>query len=256
MSQSSAGSSAHRADEPYDRTTTAGGDGSSTGGGSSTKDQAQQRAGEVAGSTKQAGREVAGSAKDAGREVAGTAKDKAGDVGQEAKTQAKDLYAEGKEQLSQHAGEQQKRAAQGLSSVSGELRAMVDGSDEQGPVTDLARQAADRVDAAASWLGDREPSGLLDDVRSFAGRRPGAFLALAAGAGLLAGRLARGLKDASSDDTGSSGSTGRTGTSTGTSTTTGTMSRGYGTAEVPPTTGGTPLAEGTSAEPLRGRDGL
>jgi hypothetical protein len=34
---------------------------------------------------------------------------------------------------------------------------------------------------------------VLDEVRSFARQRPGAFLAIALGAGILAGRLARGL---------------------------------------------------------------
>jgi len=41
---------------------------------------------------------------------------------------------------------------------------------------------------------------VLEDVKSFARRRPGAFLALAAGAGLIAGRLTRGLAAASSDE--------------------------------------------------------
>ena len=34
---------------------------------------------------------------------------------------------------------------------------------------------------------------LLDDVRRFAARRPGMFLAIAAGVGVVAGRLTRGL---------------------------------------------------------------
>jgi hypothetical protein len=42
---------------------------------------------------------------------------------------------------------------------------------------------------------------VLDEVRAFARRRPGAYLAIAAGAGLLTGRLARGLA-ASDDDAG------------------------------------------------------
>jgi len=220
---------AHRAADPRTDST------SSTAG--AARDEAQQRAGQVAGSAKDAGRQVAGSAKDAGHEVAGTAQAKAADVKDEAAAQAKDLYREGRSQLTQHAGEQQQRAAQGLAAVNTELHGMVDGTDQQGPVTDLARQAADRVDEAARWLGDRDTDGLLRDVRSFAARRPGAFLALAAGAGLLAGRLARGLKDASDDGTSS--------TVTGTTTGTGTTGTGdvptYGTAAV-----GTTTATGTT----------
>ena len=48
---------------------------------------------------------------------------------------------------------------------------------------------------AASWLEQREPADLLDEVRNFARRRPGTFLIGAAVAGLAAGRLTRGLKD-------------------------------------------------------------
>ena len=42
------------------------------------------------------------------------------------------------------------------------------------------------------WLDNHEPSDLLDEVKRFARRRPGAFLALAAAAGVVAGRLTRG----------------------------------------------------------------
>ncbi|WP_299040241.1 hypothetical protein [uncultured Pseudokineococcus sp.] len=217
-----------------------------TDSGDGTREQAKEAGQQVAGSAKGAGQEVAGSAKQAGQEVAGTAREKAGETADEARTQARHLYAEGREQLNQHAGEQQRRAAQGLSAVTGELRGMVDGSDQQGPVTDLARQAADRVDDAARWLGDREPAQLLDDVRRFAARRPGTFLALAAGAGVLAGRLGRGLKDSGSDSgAGSSSGTASTGTPT-------TGGATYGAATVEPR--GTHLpaesagTAGTSAE--------
>jgi hypothetical protein len=69
--------------------------------------------------------------------------------------------------------------------------------------TDLARQAADKARQAAGWLGDRDPGSLLDEVRSFARKKPGTYLALALGAGVLAGRLTRGLT-APTDDTTSS----------------------------------------------------
>jgi hypothetical protein len=59
--------------------------------------------------------------------------------------------------------------------------------------TDLAQQAADRAGQLASWLQDREPGDLLDEVSRFARRRPGMFLALAAGAGVIAGRLTRSM---------------------------------------------------------------
>ena len=69
-----------------------------------------------------------------------------------------------------------------------------------GMPADLAHQVASRARDAGQWLGDRKPGQVMDEMQSFARRRPGVFLALAAGAGLVAGRLTRGLKDASSND--------------------------------------------------------
>ena len=51
----------------------------------------------------------------------------------------------------------------------------------------------------ASWLENRDPGSLLDEVKSFARQRPGTFLLAAAGAGLLAGRLGRSLQAGAPD---------------------------------------------------------
>jgi hypothetical protein len=59
----------------------------------------------------------------------------------------------------------------------------------------VARQAADRADRVADWLGEREPGDLVEEVRSLARRRPGAFLLGAALAGVVVGRLTRGVVD-------------------------------------------------------------
>ena len=66
--------------------------------------------------------------------------------------------------------------------MGGQLKSLVDGSPQQGMVSDLAPQGADKVHEIAGWLENRD-----------ARRRPGVFLAVALGAGVLAGRLARGL---------------------------------------------------------------
>jgi ElaB/YqjD/DUF883 family membrane-anchored ribosome-binding protein len=139
--------------------------------------------------------QVKDSTKEAGQRVTDVAKDQAGNVAAEAKSQAKDLLNQGREQVRLQAAEQQTRVAGGLHSVSRELRSMADGSIEQGMAADLAREASDRVHSIASWLESREPGQLLEEVRSFARERPGAFLGLAAAAGVLAGRLGRGLKE-------------------------------------------------------------
>src|SRR4030095_10481795 len=59
-------------------------------------------------------------------------------------------------------------------------------------MTDLAQEASRRVGEMSHWLDNHEPADLLDEVKRFARRRPGAFLALAAAAGIVAGRAARG----------------------------------------------------------------
>jgi hypothetical protein len=139
--------------------------------------------------------QVKDSATEAGQHVADVAKDQAGNVAAEAKSQAKDLLGQGREELRQQTAQQQDRVASGLHSLSRELGSMASSANEQGLATDLAREASDRARTIATWLESREPGQLLDEVRSFARERPGAFLGLAAAAGVVVGRLGRGLKD-------------------------------------------------------------
>lgn len=122
-----------------------------------------------------------------------TAAQEAQGVKEEAGTQARRLLDQVGTEVNGQAAEQQKRAASGLHGVSSQLRKMADNSGEQGMAVDLVSQAASRVDGAASWLDDRDPGALLEEVKSFARRRPGLFVAVALGAGVVAGRLARSM---------------------------------------------------------------
>lgn len=151
--------------------------------------------------------EVADTAKEAGAQVAQSAKEQVGEVTREAGQQARDLADQFRSEATEQAATQQQRAAGGLRSLADELSGMANRSEQDGPATDVARQAAGRLHDVAQWLENREPGEVLDEVRSFARRRPGAYLALAAGAGMLAGRLTRGLA-------GHDGSTGRSGDAT------------------------------------------
>lgn len=137
--------------------------------------------------------EVARQATDSARSVAATAKTEAANVAAEAKSSARDLLYQAKSELTGQAVSQQQKAASGLRALSDELHSMALTSDQPGVASDLVRQAAERSAAAAIWLDGRDPGSLLDEVKSFARQRPGTFLLLAAGAGVLAGRLARGL---------------------------------------------------------------
>ena len=137
--------------------------------------------------------DVARTAKDSAQSVAETAKTEAANVASEVKSNAKDLLYQARSDLTQQAGTQQQKVANGLRSISDELHAMAQASDQPGVASDLVRQVAERSTSVASWLDGRDPGSLLNEVKSFARQRPGTFLLLAAGAGVLAGRLSRSL---------------------------------------------------------------
>ena len=162
----------------------------------STADAARDEAGDVAQHVREAGGQVAQTAADQARQVAA-----------ETGRQARDLFGEAQGQARDQASAQQQKAAQQLRAVADELHEMAAKGGQSGLATEVARQAADRLHTAASWLDQRQPSDLLDNVRDFARRRPGTFLAGAAVAGLVAGRLTRGLTGGSGSPAGPQGST-------------------------------------------------
>lgn len=153
--------------------------------------------------------DLAHAAADSGQGLLHEAKDQAGGVAHEATAQARDLLGEARSGLTAQASDQQTKAAASLRSLGDELGRMADGSEQGGLAADLVRQVAGRTGSVAGWLENREPGDVLHEVADFARRKPGTFLAIAAGAGVLAGRLTRGLKDAP-PSTSTGGATGRT----------------------------------------------
>ncbi|MDR6505133.1 hypothetical protein [Arthrobacter oryzae] len=137
--------------------------------------------------------DVAHQAAGSAQHVSETAKAEAANVAAEVKTNARDLLHQAKSDLTDQAGTQQQKVAQGFHAISGELRTMAQSSEQPGVATDLIRQAADRSASVASWLEARDPGSLLNEAKTFARNRPGTFLLLAAGAGILAGRLTKSL---------------------------------------------------------------
>lgn len=137
---------------------------------------------------------VAGHAAEAAQGVAQTAKEEVANVAAEASSSVKDLLAQAKSGLSSQAGTQQQKAAKGIRTISSQLQSMAEAPDQQGIASDLIRQAAQRTSSIASWVEGKDPAALLTDVQSFARRKPGTFLLLAAGAGVLVGRVGRGLQ--------------------------------------------------------------
>ena len=128
---------------------------------------------------------------DAGRGVAGTAREQAANMAAEAKGQARSLVGTVTEEVRSQGRTQQSRLAEAVHSISKELGTMGAKSEESGPVSDLAQQASRKTGEVAHWLENKEPSDLLEDVRSFARRRPAMFLGICALAGVVAGRFGR-----------------------------------------------------------------
>lgn len=137
------------------------------------------------------------------KNVAGTAKAEAKSVAGEAKSQVKSLYAQGQRELKDQAGNQQQRVASGLRSASDQLDSMATNSDS-GVATDLVRNVGQRIGSAASWLENRDPKDVFDDVKDYARRHTAIFVGGALVLGVVAGRLTRSLvsnaRDESSSD--------------------------------------------------------
>lgn len=155
---------------------------------------------DVADTAKDQASQLGDSAAESAQNVAGTVKAEASNVAGEAKQQAKALYAETTAQLREQAGVQQARAAEGLHGIGGDLDRMAQSSEEQGLAAELVSQISTRVSSVASWLESREPAEVLDEVKAYARRKPGTFIAICAVAGLVAGRLVRSLAADAKDE--------------------------------------------------------
>lgn len=125
-----------------------------------------------------------------GAHVAEVARGEAGKVAGEAGRQARNLMNQARSEASDQAAQQQERVASGLRKISDQLQKMGDNA-EEGMAGNLVREAAQRTGSLAEWLGARDPGSVLDEVKGFARRRPGAFIAIAAVAGVAVGRLTR-----------------------------------------------------------------
>ncbi|MGZ6792953.1 MAG: hypothetical protein ACXVFV_08360 [Mycobacteriales bacterium] len=182
---------------------------------------AKDEAAQVSATAAQQGREVAGTAKAAGSDVAGTAHEQAANVVGETMDQARQLASSVRSTVDDQVSSQSERLTGVMRSVSSQLRE----GDTSGMVGQVLKEAGQRLQQLADHAESRGPQGLVDDLRLLARRRPGTFLLSAAAAGLLAGRLTRGLAAGSS----------------------GTSSAGTGSQQPGGTASGQPLAGVTTA---------
>lgn len=205
-----------------------------------------------AGATDKA-KEAASTAADQGKQVAGTAKEEVQNVAGTAKEQARNVVGDTVKQVQSQVGSQatsqRDKLSETLRTFGDDLEKMVQGEGSgSGIAADIAREVSDRVRSISSQIENREPADLLDDVRSFARRKPGVFLLGALVAGVAAGRVFRATADgAAAASLADSSGTGTTGTASGSA-----PLSGYPAAPATPastssfaTTGSDPYAGGT-----------
>jgi ElaB/YqjD/DUF883 family membrane-anchored ribosome-binding protein len=191
--------------------------------------------------------------KDAAAGVASTAGDEARQVAYEAKDQARRLFEQTRTELTDRATSEQERLAQGLRELSDQLNRMAGHADD-GVARDLVGDVAGRAGDLAGWLEHRDPGSVLDEARRFARRRPGTFLAVAAGLGVVAGRMSRGLIEEKREEQSSAGSgTGTRGTPS--TAPTPTYPVGSTSAATPVSTTSAPPTTAVPATPVSGVTG-
>ncbi len=161
---------------------------------SSATEQGQQ----VASAAADEAQQVAKAAATQARDVASTAREEAAQVSEELSQEAQSLLEETKGQLEAQAQAQAERLAETLRRFGGQAQALADGRPTQaGPLPAYMRDAAGRLEQLADDIDARGVGGLLEDLQSFARRRPGVFLLGAAAVGFGVGRL---IRAKSSDD--------------------------------------------------------
>ncbi|HEY3546732.1 MAG TPA: hypothetical protein VGK17_11680 [Propionicimonas sp.] len=175
----------------------------SAGSGPGVKEaagHAVEKAGDVAGSAAEKAGELKDVALDRGGDVAAVAKDELARLAHEARAEVQSLWSNASEQVRVQAATGQQQLSELLHSLAGELGEMASKSENNGPLTALAKQAAAKGGEWSHWLANSEPTDVLTQVRRFARRRPFVFLASAAVAGVVVGRLGRGLMAANDSD--------------------------------------------------------
>ena len=177
--------------------------GSAAAAGRNVASSAAEQGQQVAATAAEQGQEVASAAADEGqqvaeaavtqaRDVAGTAREEAAQVSDELSEQARSLLEETKGQLQDQTETQVERLSETLRRFGAQGQALAEGRPSQaGPLPDYVREAAGRLEQLADDVDARGVEGLVEDLQSFARRRPGAFLLGAGVVGFGVGRLMR-----------------------------------------------------------------
>ncbi|MEO8694426.1 MAG: hypothetical protein ABI658_12970 [Acidimicrobiales bacterium] len=122
-------------------------------------------------------------------DVGSTISDQTRNVANDAKDHARQIVGESRESLRSEASTQAARLATTMREIGGQLRSMSQSQSGGGMAVDVSRQLSDAANRAAEKLDTGGIDDVLTDLKRFARRRPGLFLAGAVGAGFAAGRL-------------------------------------------------------------------
>ena len=160
---------------------------------------AEQSQDDDEGVTKRA-KQAASVASDQAGQVAETTRNQAREVTSEISSQAREVIRELGTDLHDQSVTQRDRLAGTLRQFGDDLDRMAETTGHSGFAASAATQLAGKSRELSQFLQDHEPSDLLDELRRFARQRPGAFLAGAALAGVLVGRLTRGAAAGGSAD--------------------------------------------------------
>jgi hypothetical protein len=156
----------------------------------STAQAAAGEAQQVASVAADRGKQVAGSAADQAQNVLGTARSQVSQVTTQASAQINTVVGDAFGRLHDQAAEQTDKAGRAMTGLAGQMHAMAEGHPEDaGPVADVARRAADRLERVAARVQDGGFDGLVADTKRYARRRPVAFLAGAVTAGFVVGSV-------------------------------------------------------------------
>ncbi|MEV5317425.1 hypothetical protein AB0K92_07080 [Streptomyces sp. NPDC052687] len=134
---------------------------------------------------------TAGQAGGAAGQVAGTAMDQARTVAGEARRQTGSAVGDLRGRVTEEVEGQTRRAAGTVHQWADDLAELARNAPGDSPARSLVSKAADGGHRVADYLDDHGLEGMTEEVKGFARRRPGVFLAGAALAGFAVGRMAK-----------------------------------------------------------------
>jgi hypothetical protein len=153
----------------------------------------------------QVAREVKDEAINQAHDLKSATAEHAGAMTNEAKAKAVDVAHDVKHELVKHGDAQAERVAGALHATGRQLEVMADGG-EPGTVADVTRQLGGAAQQLAGRLESGGVNGVADDLRGFARRQPGLFLAAAGLAGFVVVRALRAAPSGAMSGGSSSGS--------------------------------------------------